>query len=130
MIRAVKAVDEADVCLLLLDAEKGITAQDLHIFSLAEKKGKGIVVLVNKWNGVKKETNTARDYEKLLKQKLAPFRDVPVLFISATEKLRILQAMEMALKVYENRRQKISTSRLNDVMLKAIRGLPCAGGQG
>ena len=120
VIRAVKAVDEADVCLLLLDAEKGITAQDLHIFSLAEKKGKGIVVLVNKWDAVKKETNTARDYEKLLKQKLAPFRDVPVLFISATEKLRILQAMEMALKVYENRRQKISTSRLNDVMLKAI----------
>jgi GTPase len=120
VIRAVKAVDEADVCLIVLDAEKGITAQDLHIFSLAEKKGKGIVILVNKWDAVEKETNTARDYEKLLKQKLAPFKDVPIIFISATEKLRILQAMEMALKVYENRRQKISTSRLNDVMLKAI----------
>lgn len=120
VIRAVKAVDEADVCLIVLDAEKGITAQDLNIFSLAEKKGKGIVILVNKWDVVEKETNTARDYEKLLKHKLAPFKDVPVIFISATEKLRILQAMEMALKVYENRRQKISTSRLNDVMLKAI----------
>jgi len=120
VIRAISAVDEADVCILLLDAEKGITAQDLSIFSLAEKKGKGIVVLVNKWDLVKKETNTARDYEKVLKQKLAPFSDVPIIFISATEKLRIFQAMETALKIYENRRQKIPTSKLNDVMLKAI----------
>ncbi len=120
VIRAVKAVDEADVCLIVLDAEKGITAQDLNIFSLAEKKGKGIVILVNKWDAINKETNTARDYEKLLKQKLAPFRDVPILFISATEKLRILQSMETAIKVYENRQQKITTSKLNDVMLKAV----------
>lgn len=120
VIRAISAVDESDVCILLLDAEKGITAQDLNIFSLAEKKGKGIVVLVNKWDLVKKETNTARDYEKLLKQKLAPFNDVPIIFISATEKLRIFQAMETALKVYENRQQKIPTSQLNEVMLKAM----------
>ena len=120
VIRAVNAVDEADVCILLLDAEKGITAQDLNIFSLAVKKGKGIVVLVNKWDAIKKETNTARDYEKLLKNKLAPFTDVPILFISATEKLRIFQAMETALKVYENRQQKIPTSKLNEVMLKAV----------
>jgi len=120
VIRAVKAVDEADVCLIVLDAEKGITAQDLNIFSLAEKKGKGIVILVNKWDVVEKETNTARDYEKLLRHKLAPFKDVPIMFISATEKLRILQAMEMAIKVYENRQQKITTSKLNDVMLKAV----------
>jgi GTP-binding protein len=120
VIRAISAVDEADVCILLLDAEKGITAQDLTIFSLAHKKGKGIVVLINKWDLVKKETNTARDYEKVLKQKLAPFSDVPILFISATEKLRIFQAMETALKVYENRQRKISTSKLNDVMLKAM----------
>jgi GTP-binding protein len=120
VIRAISAVDEADVCILLLDAEKGITAQDLNIFSLAEKKGKGIVVLVNKWDLIKKETNSARDYEKLLKQKLAPFNDVPILFISATEKQRIFQAMESALKVYDNRMQKIPTSQLNDVMLKAM----------
>jgi GTP-binding protein len=119
VIRAVKAVDEADVCLIVLDAEKGITAQDLNIFALTVKKGKGVVILVNKWDAIKKETNTARDYEKLLKQKLAPFKDVPVMFISATEKLRILQSMEMAIKVYENRQQKISTSKLNEVMLKA-----------
>lgn len=120
VIRAISAVDEADVCILLLDAEKGITAQDLNIFSLAAKKGKGIVVLVNKWDLVKKETNTARDYEKTLKQKLAPFNDVPIIFISATEKVRIFQAMETALKVYENRLQKIPTSKLNEVMQKAM----------
>lgn len=120
VIRAISAVDEADVCILLLDAEKGIAAQDLNIFSLAAKKGKGIVVLVNKWDLIKKETNTARDYEKILKQKLAPFNDVPIIFISATEKLRIYQAMETALKVYENRQQKIPTSKLNEVMQKAM----------
>ncbi len=120
VIRAIKAMDEADVCFLILDAEKGVSAQDLNIFSLAIKKGKGIVVLVNKWDLVEKETNTARDYEKELKQRLAPFTDVPVLFISATEKTRIFKAMETGLEVYENRRQKIPTSKLNEVMLKAV----------
>jgi GTP-binding protein len=120
VIRAIKAMDEADVCLLLLDAAKGITAQDLSIFSLAVKKGKGIVVLVNKWDLVEKTTNSARDYEKDLKQRLAPFSDVPILFISVTEKQRIFQSMEAALKVYENKNRKVATSRLNEVMLKAI----------
>lgn len=120
VIRAIKAMDEADVCLLLLDAEKGIAAQDLNIFSLAVKKGKGIVVLVNKWDLVAKETNTAKEYEKELKKRFAPFSDVPILFISAKEKTRIFKAIELALQVYENRQRKISTSELNDVMLKAI----------
>ncbi len=120
VIRAIKAVDEADVCLLLLDAEKGITAQDLSIFSLAVKKGKGILILVNKWDLMEKSTNTARDYEKQLKQRLAPFTDVPVLFISAMEKTRIFKAIEMALDVYENRSRKVPTSKLNDIMLKAV----------
>lgn len=122
VIRAIKALDEADVCLLLLDAEKGIAAQDLNIFSLAARKGKGIVVLVNKWDLVEKETNTARDYEKTLKQRLAPFTDVPIIFISAKEKTRIFKAIEVGLDVYESRKRKISTSELNDVMLKAIEG--------
>lgn len=120
VIRAIKALDEADVCLLLLDAEKGIAAQDLNIFSLASKKGKGIVVLVNKWDLVEKETNTAKEYEKRLKERLAPFTDVPVLFISALEKTRIFKAMEVALEVDANRRRKINTSELNEVMLKAV----------
>jgi len=120
VIRAIKAMDEADVCLLLLDAGKGITAQDLSIFSLAVKKGKGIVVLVNKWDLIEKETNTARDYEKDLIQRLAPFNDVPILFISVTEKQRIFKAIEEALKVFENKHRKVPTSKVNDVMLKAV----------
>jgi GTPase len=120
VIRAIKAMDEADVCLLVLDAEKGVTAQDLSIFSLAIRKGKGIVVLVNKWDLIPKETNTARDYEKKLKDKLAPFTDVPILFISATEKTRIFKAIEIALDVFENKHRKIATSKLNEIMLKVI----------
>lgn len=120
VIRAIRAMDEADVCLLIIDAVKGITAQDVSIFSLATRKGKGIVVLVNKWDLAEKTTNTARDYEKTLKQKLAPFTDVPVLFISAKEKTRIFKAMEKALEVYDSKKQKIPTSKLNNVMLKAI----------
>lgn len=120
VIRAIKAIDEADVCLLLLDAEKGITAQDLKIYSQAASKGKGLVILVNKWDLVEKNTNTARDYEKVLKEKLAPFNDVPILFISAKDKLRIHKAVEVALEVYESKHRKIPTSQLNEVMLKAI----------
>lgn len=120
VIRAIKAMDEADVCLLLLDAEKGITAQDLSIFSLAVRKGKGIVLLVNKWDVMAKATNTARDYETELKKRVAPFSDVPVIFISALEKLRIHKAIEVALEVYDNKSRKVPTSELNEVMLKAI----------
>jgi GTPase len=120
VIRAIKAMDEADVCLLVLDAEKGISAQDLNIFSLAVKKGKGIVILVNKWDTVEKETNSARDYEKELKERIAPFTDVPILFVSAKEKTRIFKAIEIGLEVYESRSRRIPTSKLNDVMLKAV----------
>lgn len=121
VIRAIKAVDEADVCLLLLDAEKGITAQDLNIFSLAAKKGKGVMILVNKWDMIAdKQTNTARDYENELKKRLAPFNDVPILFISAKDKTRIFKAIETALEVNENRNRKVSTSKLNEIMQKAI----------
>jgi GTP-binding protein len=120
VIRAIKAMDEADVCLMMLDAEKGISQQDLNIFSQATKKGKGIVLLVNKWDLVEKKTNTARDYEKLLKERLEPFSDVPVLFISAKEKTRIFKVIETALEVYENRNRKISTSVLNEKMLAAV----------
>ena len=120
VIRAIKAMDEADVCLLLLDAEKGITAQDLNIFSLAVKKGKGLVVVVNKWDLVDKETNSSRDYTEKLKERFAPFTDLPIIFISAKEKTRIFKVIETALEVFENRSRKIPTSKLNDVMLKAV----------
>ena len=120
IIRAIKAIDDSDVCLIVLDAAKGITAQDISIFSLAVRKGKGVVVLVNKWDLIEKETNTARDYEKTLKQKLAPFTDVPILFISVKDKTRIFKAIELGLEVFENKQRKVPTSKLNDVMLKAV----------
>lgn len=120
VIRAIKAVDEADVCLMLIDAEKGIAQQDLNIFSLAVKKGKGVVMVVNKWDLVEKSTNTARDYEKELKSRLAPFTDIPIIFISAKEKTRVFKVIETALEVYENRKRRIQTSLLNEEMLKVI----------
>jgi GTP-binding protein len=120
VIRAIKAVDEADVCLMMIDAEKGIAQQDLNIFSLAVKKGKGIVFLVNKWDTVEKATNTAKDYEKELKARLAPFTDIPVLFISAKEKTRVFKVVETALEVYESRKRRIQTSVLNEEMLPVI----------
>jgi GTP-binding protein len=124
VIRAIKAMDEADVCMLLIDASVGVTAQDVSIFSLATRKGKGIVVLVNKWDLVSKETNTARDYEKQLKERMAPFTDFPVIFISAQDKTRIFQGMEKALEVYDNRSRRVLTSVLNEIMLKEIEHFP------
>lgn len=123
-IRAVKALEEADVCLLLVDAVKGMTAQDVNIFSLAARKGKGILIMVNKWDLVEKETMTARHTELAIQEKIKPFTDVPVLFISVTEKLRIHKAIEETLQVYERRNKKIQTSALNDVMLKEIQHYP------
>jgi GTP-binding protein len=113
-------MDEADVCFIMLDAEKGITAQDVSIYSLAARKGKGIVMLVNKWDLLEKGTNTAKEYETVLRQKMAPFNDVPILFISVKDKTRIFKAMETGLEVYENRKRKVPTAQLNDVLLKAI----------
>ncbi len=124
VLRAIRALEEADVCLLMLDATVGIEAQDLQVFQLAIKRKKGIVVLVNKWDLIEKETNTLKEFEEEIKRKLAPFNDVPVLFISATSKQRIFKAIETALEVYDRRKQKIKTSALNDYMLKAIEKHP------
>ncbi|RYD59032.1 MAG: ribosome biogenesis GTPase Der [Sphingobacteriales bacterium] len=124
VIRAIRAMDEADICFLVIDAVNGVTAQDVSIFSLATRKGKGVVLLVNKWDLVEKVTNTARDYEKELKKKIAPFTDVPVIFISAKEKQRIFQAMEKGIEVYENRQRRVQTSKLNEIMLKEIEHFP------
>jgi len=121
VIRAIKAMDESDICVLVIDAINGITVQDINIFSLAARKGKGVVILVNKWDKVEdKHTNSARDYEKVIKERIAPFTDVPVLFVSAKDKLRIYQALETILEVHENRQRRIKTSEFNDIMLKEI----------
>ncbi|MEZ5042577.1 MAG: ribosome biogenesis GTPase Der [Saprospiraceae bacterium] len=124
VMRAIKALDEADVCMLMIDAQAGVEAQDLSIFRLAIKRNKGIVILVNKWDLLPKETNTARDFEKEIRNRLAPFNDVPVIFTSVVEKQRIFKAVEAALEVYENRQRKIKTSELNELMLGIIERTP------
>ncbi len=124
VIRAVKAIEEADVCFLMIDATVGIEAQDMSIFSLILRKKKGIVILVNKWDLVEKETNTAKEFEEKLKRKIAPFTDLPVLFISVLDKQRIFKAIETGLEVYARRKQKIKTSVLNEIMLEVVQKIP------
>ena len=120
VIRALNAIEEADICILMLDATVGLEAQDLSIMTLILKRKKGLVILVNKWDLLEKDTNTARDFEKELKNRIAPFTDVPIVFTSVIEKQRIFKAMEVALEVHENRTRKIKTSELNDVMLPEL----------
>lgn len=125
VMRAISAIEEADVCFLLIDAQQGVTHQDLAIFRLIQKRNKGVVVLVNKWDLLEnKETNTARDFEEEVKQRLAPFNDVPVVFMSVLEKQRIFKAVDIGIEVYENRTRKIKTSHLNDVILPDIQRTP------
>jgi GTP-binding protein len=125
VMRAIRAVEEADVCLLVLDATQGIESQDLNIISLIMKRHKGLAILVNKWDLVEnKETNSVRDYEKAIKKRIEPFDDVPVIFISALEKQRIFQAVEVAMDVYENRNRRVKTSELNEFMLAVVEATP------
>lgn len=125
VLRAIRAIEESDVVILMIDAEKGLENQDLSIFSLAVKRHKGVVILVNKWDLIKdKETMTAKKFEDLIRNKLAPFNDVPILFISVHQKQRIFKALDLALEVYANRNRKIKTSELNDVMLPEIEKIP------
>jgi GTP-binding protein len=119
-IRSINAIDESDVCILMIDATEGITQQDLAIFRLARTKSKGIIIMVNKWDLVKKDTNTARDYEAVIKEKLLPFNDVPIIFTSVLEKQRILKGLELAMDVYDKRTRKLSTSLLNGLLEEAI----------
>ncbi len=119
VIRAIKAIDEADVVILMIDAQAGIEQQDLNIFSQAIKKRKGVVLAVNKWDLVEKETDTTLDYQESILKKTAPFTDLPIVFISALEKQRIMKTLDMALNVYKNRQNKISTSKLNEFLAEA-----------
>jgi GTP-binding protein len=121
VMRAISALEEADVIFLMIDAKEGFEAQDVNLFTLATDRRKGIVILVNKWDTVEKETKTANEYKKAIEEKIAPFTDVPIVFISAQDKLRIHKALESAMEVYTNRKQKISTSKLNEVMQEAIK---------
>jgi len=120
VMRSVRAIENADVCMLLLDATFGIEGQDVNIFHLIERNRKGVVVLVNKWDLVEKETGTMKQFEEAVRQRLEPFSDVPVLFISALTRQRIHRALQVAVEVYQNRMKRIPTSRLNEVMLRAV----------
>ncbi len=124
VMRAVRAVEECDVCVLMIDATRGIEAQDLNILFLAERNRKGVVILVNKWDLVEKETNTIKEYEKQIRDKIAPFNDVPILFISALTKQRVHKTIETVMQVNENRNQRIKTSKLNELMLPIIEITP------
>jgi GTP-binding protein len=124
VIRAVKAIDEADVCILMIDASLGIESQDMSILSLIQRRRKGLVIVVNKWDLIEKETNTARDFERELKNKISPFNDVPIIFTSVLEKQRILKVVESAMQVFANRTRKIKTSELNEVLQEEIAKIP------
>lgn len=124
-IRTIRSIEKSDVCFLLLDATEGINHQDLQIVRYIVENKKGLVVLVNKWDLVENKTsNTAKEYESLIKKRLQPFDDVPVVFISALHKVRILKGLEAGMKVYENRTKKIPTSQLNEVLLPIIENNP------
>ncbi len=120
VMRAIRSIEESDVCLLLIDATRGVEAQDVSIFGLTEKNRKGVVILVNKWDLIEKNTHSVKEYTEMIKEKLAPYNDVPILFVSALTKQRIYKAIETAMEVYEKRKRRIKTSQLNEVMLAAI----------
>ncbi|HTO38612.1 MAG TPA: ribosome biogenesis GTPase Der [Brumimicrobium sp.] len=120
VLRSVRAIESSDVCIFMIDATEGIQKQDLNVFYMIEKNHKGVVVLVNKWDLIDKETHTAKDYEDKIRAQLAPFNDVPIIFTSTITKQRIHKALEAAMKVYENRVKKIKTNILNEIMLQEI----------
>ncbi|UIR56249.1 ribosome biogenesis GTPase Der [Sphingobacterium sp. SRCM116780] len=124
VMRTIKALEDSDVVLLMLDANDGIEAQDINIFHLAEKNRKGIVIVVNKWDTIEKDNKTMKEFEARIKEKIAPFTDIPIVFTSVTEKQRIFKTLEVAAKVYENKTKKIPTSKLNEVMLQVIENYP------
>ncbi|MBO3117736.1 ribosome biogenesis GTPase Der [Winogradskyella sp. DF17] len=124
VMRSVRAIEHADVCLLVMDATRGFDGQVQNIFWLAERNRKGIVILVNKWDLVEKDNHTVKDYEKLIRKEIEPFTDVPIVFISVLNKQRIFKAIETAVEVYKNRSKRIKTSVLNDTFLPIIEKNP------
>jgi GTPase len=124
VMRAVRSIENADVCFLMIDATRGVEAQDINIFGLIERNHKGVVILVNKWDAIEKSTQTMEEYRKAILERIQPFTDIPILFISVLEKQRIFQAIEEGMAVFERRSRRIPTSKLNDVMLDIIAAYP------
>lgn len=121
VMRSIRAIEDSDVCILMLDASQGIEQQDLNIFSLIQRNKKGCVIVVNKWDLVEKTTNTHNDFERLIQERIAPFTDVPIIFTSVINKQRIFKVLEMARQVYESRSRRIGTAELNEVMLPIVK---------
>ncbi|WHT74094.1 ribosome biogenesis GTPase Der [Myroides odoratimimus] len=124
VMRSVRAIEHSDVCILMVDATRGFEGQDQNIFWLAEKNRKGVVILVNKWDLVEKDTMTTKQFEDRIRQEIAPFTDVPIIFTSTVTKQRLLKALETAVEVYENRKARISTSKFNEAMLPIVENTP------
>ena len=120
-LRASRSIETSDVCIVMVDASEDFSAQDLNIFSLCERNNKGIVLVVNKWDKVEKQTNTMRNYEARIREKIAPFTDVPIIFTSVINKQRIFKVLEQARQVFENRKKQIPTSRLNEDLLPIVK---------
>ncbi len=124
VMRSIRVIEQADVCVLMIDANSGMEAQDMNIFNLIQKNRKACVLVVNKWDLFEKESNTLRDYERALRQRLSPFDDLPIIFTSVTRKQRIMDVLEAVQAVYDNYSRKIPTARLNDTMLPIIEETP------
>ncbi|QMU65658.1 MAG: ribosome biogenesis GTPase Der [Flavobacteriaceae bacterium] len=124
VMRAVRTIEYSDIVILMVDASRGFESQDQNIFWLAEKNKKGIVILINKWDLIEKETNTIRDFETKIKKQIAPFTDVPIIFISVLNKQRIFKAIETAVEVFENRKRRITTGKFNETMLEIVKNNP------
>ena len=124
VLRSVRVIEESDICLFMIDAEKGLTAQDLAIFHLIEVNKKGVVIIVNKWDLIEKDQSSTKDYEEYIRKKIMPFNDVPIIFISVINKQRVHKTLEIAVQIYKNKQQRIPTSQLNKVMLPIIENTP------
>lgn len=124
VLRSIRAIENSDVCILLIDATQGVESQDMHILDLIIRNRKGVVLVVNKWDLVEKDNKSTSEYTKLIKKRIAPFQDVPIIFTSAITKQRILKVLEVAIQVFENRKQRIATSKLNEFIQEAIEAYP------
>jgi GTPase len=124
VMRSIRAIENSDVCLLMIDATSGIESQDMNIFQLILRNRKGVVVLINKWDLIEKDTKTADRFTEAIKDRLAPFNDVPIIFTSAINKQRLIKVLEEAVKVFENRTKKIPTARLNEMVQEVVQAYP------
>ena len=124
VMRSIRAIEHSDVCVLMIDAQTGLEAQDMSIFNLISRNRKGCVIVVNKWDLIEKDSNTMKEYIEAIKSRIAPFNDIPIIFTSVINRQRILDVLNAAAKVYENYSRKVSTSKLNDEMLPEIENYP------